>query len=107
LLHKGDLKFVLNGKKLKGEFVLVHTKGMGENSWLLIKHKDKYATKEDITEKDKSVLSGKTIEKIAATSKKVWQSNREAKSSSKKSAPAKTTAKKSAAKKTATKKATT
>jgi bifunctional non-homologous end joining protein LigD len=104
LLHKGDLKFVLNGKKLKGEFVLVHTKGMGENSWLLIKHKDKYATKEDITEKDKSVLSGKTIEKIAATSKKVWQSNREAKSSSKKSAPAKTTARKSAAKKTSKKK---
>jgi bifunctional non-homologous end joining protein LigD len=104
LLHKGDLKFVLNGKKLKGEFVLVHTKGMGENSWLLIKHKDKYATKEDITEKDKSVLSGKTIEKIAATSKKVWQSNREAKSSSKKSAATKTTAKKSAAKKTSKKK---
>jgi bifunctional non-homologous end joining protein LigD len=104
MLHKGDLKFVLNGKKLKGEFVLVHTKGMGENSWLLIKHKDKYATKEDITEKDKSVLSGKTIEKIAATSRNVWQSNREAKSSSKKSAPAKAMAKKSAAKKTSKKK---
>src|SRR6476620_3810783 len=88
LLEKGDLKFVLNGKKLKGEFVLVHTKGRGDNSWLLIKHRDKYASADDITEKDKSVQSGKTIEKIAATSKKVWQSNREAKSSSKKSAAA-------------------
>ena len=94
-LHKGDLKFVLKGKKLKGEFVLVHTKGMGENSWLLIKHKDKYASKEDITEKDKSVQSGKTIEKIAASSKKVWQSNRQAKPATKKAAPKKTSKKKS------------
>ena len=93
-LHKGDLKFVLKGKKLKGEFVLVHTKGMGENSWLLMKHKDKYASKEDITEKDKSVQSGKTIEKIAASSKKVWQSNRQAKPATKKAAPKKTSKKK-------------
>jgi bifunctional non-homologous end joining protein LigD len=99
LLHKGDLKFVLNGKKLKGEFVLVHTKGMGENSWLLMKHKDKYASKEDITEKDKSVQSGKTIEKIAASSKKVWQSNRQAKSATKTAAPKKAPAKKTSKKK--------
>jgi bifunctional non-homologous end joining protein LigD len=94
LLNKGDLKFVLEGKKLKGEFVLVHTKGMGENSWLLMKHKDKYASKEDITEKNKSVQSGKTIEKVAASSKKIWQSNRQAKSSSKKSATKKNSKKK-------------
>jgi bifunctional non-homologous end joining protein LigD len=104
LLHKGDLKFVLNGKKLKGEFVLVHTRGMGENSWLLMKHKDKYATKEDITAKDKSVQSGKTIEQIAASSKKIWQSNREAKSSAKKSAPKKAAAKKTATAKSSKKK---
>jgi bifunctional non-homologous end joining protein LigD len=103
LLHKGDLKFVLNGKKLKGEFVLVHTKGMGENSWLLMKHKDKYATKEDITERDKSVQSGKTIEKVAASSKKVWQSNRQA-NSTKKPAPTKAAAKKSSVKKSSKKK---
>lgn len=105
LLHKGDLKFVLNGKKLKGEFVLVHTKGRGDNAWLLIKHRDKYASTEDITKKDKSVQSGKTIEKIAASSKKIWQSNRQAKaSSSKKTVTASTAAKKSAAKKTGKKK---
>src|SRR5688500_14856513 len=42
-LREGSLKFILNGKKLKGEFALVRTNGMGENSWLLIKHKDKFA----------------------------------------------------------------
>lgn len=42
-LKKGDLKFQLFGKKLKGEFVLVKLKGNDDNSWLLIKHRDKYA----------------------------------------------------------------
>jgi bifunctional non-homologous end joining protein LigD len=44
-LKNGDLKIVLNGKKLKGEFALVKLKNnkFGENSWLLIKHNDKYA----------------------------------------------------------------
>ena len=78
-LREGNLKVVLNGKKLKGEFALVRTNGMGENSWLLIKHKDKYASKDDITEKDKSVQSGKTIEKVATSSKNFWGSNRKAK----------------------------
>jgi bifunctional non-homologous end joining protein LigD len=47
-LKKGDLKFILHGRKLKGAFVLVHTKGekMKENSWLLIKKDDVYAQKE-------------------------------------------------------------
>src|SRR5690349_7745181 len=36
-LHKGNLKFKLHGKKLKGEFALVKTNGIGKNSWLLIK----------------------------------------------------------------------
>ncbi len=62
-LKEGSLKVVLRGKKLKGEWALVRTK-LSENSWLLIKHKDKYATEEDITEKSKSVSSGKTIEQI-------------------------------------------
>lgn len=44
-LHKESLKFVLHGKKLKGEFALVKIKNSNEgNSWLLIKHKDKYST---------------------------------------------------------------
>lgn len=42
-LHSGSLKFILHGKKLKGEFALVKMKNTEENSWLLIKHKDDYA----------------------------------------------------------------
>jgi bifunctional non-homologous end joining protein LigD len=45
-LKAGSLKFRMYGKKLKGEFALVKTKGRGENSWLLIKHRDEYAVDE-------------------------------------------------------------
>ena len=40
----GSLKFILKGKKIKGEFALIHLKNSeSENAWLLIKHRDKYA----------------------------------------------------------------
>lgn len=42
-LKAGNLKFQLFGKKLKGEFALVKLKSKEDNSWLLIKHNDKYA----------------------------------------------------------------
>lgn len=42
-LRKGHLTFVLNGKKLRGEFALLKTAFRGENAWLLVKAKDKYA----------------------------------------------------------------
>jgi bifunctional non-homologous end joining protein LigD len=42
-LHAGSLKFIMHGKKLKGEFALVKMKNSEDNSWLLIKHKDEYA----------------------------------------------------------------
>ncbi|MFL5754403.1 MAG: DNA ligase D [Bacteroidia bacterium] len=67
-LHEGKLKFTLHGKKLKGSFALVKTKGRGENSWLLIKHKDKYASTDDILKKDRSVISKKTLEQVEKTS---------------------------------------
>src|SRR5258708_5746065 len=42
-LKKGEIKFVLHGKKLKGSFALVKTKGWGpKNSWLLIKHNNTF-----------------------------------------------------------------
>lgn len=43
-LEKGELKFVIKGSKLSGEFVLVRLK-RDEKNWLLIKHKDEYAVK--------------------------------------------------------------
>jgi bifunctional non-homologous end joining protein LigD len=42
-LKSGSLKFILHGKKLKGEFALVKMKNAENNSWLLIKHRDKFA----------------------------------------------------------------
>lgn len=63
-LKSGSLKIRLFGKKLQGEFALVKTKGMGENGWLLIKHKDEFASTKDITKEDKSVRSGNTIDTI-------------------------------------------
>jgi DNA ligase D-like protein (predicted polymerase)/DNA ligase D-like protein (predicted 3'-phosphoesterase) len=76
-LRAGSLKFRLNGKKLKGEFALVQTKGRGDNSWLLIKHRDKYATEKPVTDKAKSVLSSKTLEQIAKNPNSAqWESNK-------------------------------
>ena len=67
-LEKGDLKFTLHGKKLKGSWVLVRTRGFGgsDKSWLLIKHRDKFVSTEDIaTEKPRSVLSRRLLAQIA------------------------------------------
>jgi bifunctional non-homologous end joining protein LigD len=64
-LRKGDLKFVLAGEKLKGEFALVKT-SQDDKSWLLLKKKDRYATDEDILSANRSVLSRKTLEEITA-----------------------------------------
>src|SRR5260221_7663084 len=75
-LYSGKLKFILRGKKLKGEFALVKTPARGENAWLLMKLKDKYATTKDIGKKDTSVVSNKTIEQIARSSRNIWESNR-------------------------------
>ncbi|GAA4331517.1 DNA ligase D [Mucilaginibacter gynuensis] len=76
-LASGRLKIKLHGEKLNGEFAMVKTHGMGENGWLMIKHKDEFATDKDITKQDKSVLSGKTIETMEKTSEKVWQNGHE------------------------------
>jgi bifunctional non-homologous end joining protein LigD len=78
-LYSGKLRFTLQGEKLKGEWALVKAAGRGENSWLLMKIKDKYASAEDVTKKDKSVVSDKTVETVAKTADKVWVSNRKKK----------------------------
>lgn len=75
-LHKGKIVFTLHGKKLKGDYALVKSSYQGENSWLLMKIKDKYAKTTDITKKDKSVVSGKTIKQVEKAADNVWQSNR-------------------------------
>jgi bifunctional non-homologous end joining protein LigD len=69
-LEKGDLKFALHGKKLKGSWVLVRTRGYGSSSktsWLLIKHRDEFArTGVDTTqEMPRSAVSNRLLAEIA------------------------------------------
>jgi bifunctional non-homologous end joining protein LigD len=70
MLTKGDLKFRLNGKKLKGEFALVHIHSRRPDSkgteWLMIKHRDAYVEAPyDIDKHDGSVLTRRTLDEIA------------------------------------------
>ena len=70
MLAKGDLKFRLDGKKLKGDFALVKMKGRRPgskgNEWLLIKKQDKHVVEGyDIDEYDESVLSKRSLAEIA------------------------------------------
>ena len=75
-LYKGKIKFILKGKKLKGEYALVKVRGRGENGWLLMKMKDKFASTDDITKKDKSVISKKTLEQVEKTTTNFYGSQR-------------------------------
>lgn len=79
-IRKGDLKFRLNGVKLKGSWVLVRTKGGGGRSWLLIKHRDAWAGPIDIAEfAPLSVKSGGDFADIlAGENPDIWRSNRPA-----------------------------
>jgi len=65
-LKKGDLKFVLEGEKLRGEFALVKTK-WDEKSWLLLKKKDRYTSDEEILRENRSVVSQRTVEELLET----------------------------------------
>jgi len=85
-LKKGDLKFTLDGYKLKGSWVLVRTRGWGggssdgKTSWLLIKHKDEWAGAIDIAEfAPLSVKSeGDFADILAQDNPDIWRSNRPA-----------------------------
>jgi bifunctional non-homologous end joining protein LigD len=83
-IKKGDLKFTLDGYKLKGSWVLVRTGGRygtrDGRSWLLIKHKDEWAGELDITEfAPRSVKGEGDFEDIlAADNPDVWVSHRPA-----------------------------
>jgi bifunctional non-homologous end joining protein LigD len=75
-LEKGDLKFVLHGKKLTGEFALVRLKHGKGNEWLLIKKRDRFATAEEPDGVERSVLSHRTMEEIAASAPgegRIWK----------------------------------
>lgn len=76
---QGKLTFGLNGKKLRGEWALIRIRGRSPkgNEWLLIKHRDKYASTFDVAgEMPQSVVSGRTVEEVSG--KRQWISNRPA-----------------------------
>jgi bifunctional non-homologous end joining protein LigD len=77
---KGDLKFVLGGKRLRGSWVLVRMRRdqPGKAQWLLIKHRDEYAVPgSDVTaEFQTSVATGRSMEEITSGKSRVWHSNR-------------------------------
>jgi bifunctional non-homologous end joining protein LigD len=60
-LNQGNLRFLLFGEKLRGEFALIRQKRLGEKAWFLIKKRDQYASDADITLQDRSVITGKRL----------------------------------------------
>ena len=69
----GDLKFTLQGTRLRGSWVLVRMRGDRyggkRTNWLLIKHKDaeaKPGDADDLLAEDRSVASGRTLAQITA-----------------------------------------
>ncbi len=62
-LRKGNMKFILEGEKLHGEFALVKTRKDGK-SWLLLKKKDRNTKEGDILKDNRSVVSHKTLEEM-------------------------------------------
>ena len=87
-LAKGKLEFKLHGKRLTGEWTLVRMrdreKDKGRHNWLLIKRSDDIASVGDndklLTKNATSVVSGRTMEKIAKSQDSVWQSKKAARS---------------------------
>ena len=72
-LGKGELKFVMEGERMHGSWVIVRTKGRGDsgakNAWLLIKHRDEGAIEGNTTaptDDDRSVASGRIMTQIAS-----------------------------------------
>lgn len=68
-LRAGNLKFTLHGKKVKGEFALVRLKSGEENAWLLIKHRDEFAT-DDPYDSEEETPKNSPINKWLAKNKK-------------------------------------
>ncbi|HEX3844615.1 MAG TPA: non-homologous end-joining DNA ligase [Steroidobacteraceae bacterium] len=62
-MEQGKLSLFLRGEKVKGSFALVRTATSGQ--WLLIKHKDAFTSKQDVTLQDRSVLWGVSLDDLS------------------------------------------
>jgi bifunctional non-homologous end joining protein LigD len=84
MLKKGDLKIRLHGKKLNGDFALIHMRSRRPDTkgteWLLIKKQDDAVVKGyDIDQYDESALTGRSMADIAGDAgSKQWTSSRPA-----------------------------
>src|SRR3979411_64953 len=82
-LKRGDLKITFHGDRLHGSYALIRMKFARDKSsskpqWLLIKHRDEFASDQDVVaENMTSVETNRTMEEIASGKSKVWRSNRE------------------------------
>jgi bifunctional non-homologous end joining protein LigD len=77
MMRRGDLKFELFGRKLKGTYAIVG--GRSGRDWLMIKKRDEGARPGyDVTQEDRSVLSGRSMEEIAEAGERVWHSDQPA-----------------------------
>jgi bifunctional non-homologous end joining protein LigD len=81
---KGDLKITFFGERMRGSWALVRMKYNRDGSspsakpqWLFIKHRDDYASTDDIVADNMtSVETGRTMDEIATGKARVWHSNR-------------------------------
>lgn len=90
-IGKGKIKFVMHGKKMRGEFTLVRIRGRNSESgdpWLLIKDHDEFVDpKYDIEKDNKSVKTGRTVESYAKDPKAPhWESSKKSSSGAKRAA---------------------
>jgi bifunctional non-homologous end joining protein LigD len=86
-IKKGQLKIVMNGERMKGKWAFIRLRDEEpkagrklRHNWLLIKEIDDFAQRGDagdaLAKEVTSVVSGLTLDEIAAKSTKVWHSNR-------------------------------
>jgi bifunctional non-homologous end joining protein LigD len=99
-MAKGHLDFTLEGEKLKGRWHLVRMRqrpGERQKPWLLIKSEDEFAqSKSDpdvLEEKARSAATGRTMDEIATSRKRIWHSNRPSRTSKAAAKPARRVAK--------------
>ncbi|HJV36501.1 DNA ligase D [Geomonas sp.] len=73
--YRGRLHFLLHGQRLKGRWLLIRAQE-GDRKWLLTKEPDEFATQQDVLAAETSVVSGRTLEEIAADRDRLWTSDR-------------------------------
>ncbi|GFO57047.1 hypothetical protein GMSM_40540 [Geomonas sp. Red276] len=71
--YHGRLHFILHGERLKGSWTLTREEP-GSKRWILVKDPDDFATQQDVLAQATSVVSGRTLEEVAADRDRLWSS---------------------------------